>query len=358
MRRSNPARWHWFAWSAAMGCLILPSCSNAPTAEPESSLAEQRVEIEAAPAQRTRISATLETVGTLLPIRATTIVAEIDGIIKRLADSQHAFEFQEGGQQQAVVLGLDIGSMVQPGEILVELDPTDARLDLERSEARLRLAESRLEELQSWKRQEEVEQARAKVDECQAGWQLATEELGRVRRLIDTNATSRSQLDMAEAAERQALATLAQARAALNLATEGPTKEQLAVARAEVSAAEVEVRQRQRDLEKTVIRSPYSAVVTDRFVDIGDRVTAMPRVEIMQIVDPRVLFAEIDVPERFIGRIQEHDSADVAAESGVQAISGRVELINGRIDPETRTFRVRIGVDNRDGRLKPGGLAR
>jgi multidrug efflux pump subunit AcrA (membrane-fusion protein) len=37
---------------------------------------------------------------------------------------------------------------------------------------------------------------------------------------------------------------------------------------------------------------------------------------------------------------------------------GRVELINGRVDPETRTFRARVGIDNRAGRLKAGGLAR
>ena len=33
-------------------------------------------------------------------------------------------------------------------------------------------------------------------------------------------------------------------------------------------------------------------------------------------------------------------------------------MINGRVDPETRTFRARIGIDNRTGRLKAGGLAR
>jgi hypothetical protein len=110
-------------------------------------------------------------------------------------------------------------------------------------------------------------------------------------------------------------------------------------------------------LEKTVIRSPYTAVITDRYVDVGDRLTAMPRVEIMQIVDPRVLFAEIDVPERFLGQVREHAPA-VYGSADAEPMVGRVELINGRVDPETRTFRARIGIDNRSGRLKAGGLAR
>ncbi len=358
MRRTNASLANWNHGSAALVCLILLGCTRSQTAVPASSLVEQRVEIEAAPAERSRISSTLETVGTLLPIRATTIVAEIDGIIERLPESQYTFEFQENGQQQAVPLGLDIGSMVQAGDVLVQLDPRDAELDLAQAEARLRLAESRQEELQSWKRREEVQQAQATVDECQAAWQLATAELERIQRLRDTNATSKAQLDMAEAAEKRAKAALDQASAALDLAKEGPTKEQLAVAKAEVDAANVEVLQRRRDLEKTVIRSPYAAVVTDRLVDIGDRVTAMPRVEIMKIVDPRVLFAEIDVPERFAGLVHQHQPADVYAEADARPIPGKIELINGLVDPETRTFRTRIGIDNRDGRLMPGGLAR
>jgi HlyD family secretion protein len=342
----------------ALGCLLLSGCSASDTTDAGEPLVDQRIEIETVPVQRSRIAATLETMGTLLPIRATTIVSEVDGVIRRLPDSQFAFELEENGQSLSVPLGLDIGSMVQEGDVLVELDPRDAELALEQAEAQMRLAQSRLEELQSWKRKEEVDQARAKVDEAQAHWDLATVELERIRRLVATSSTAQGNLDAAQALEAQSRAALAQARAAFDLATRGPTVEQLAIERAEVASAEIAVRQHQRDLEKTVIRSPYTAVITDRYVDVGDRLTAMPRVEVMQIVDPRVLFAEIDVPERFLGQLREHAPAEVYASADAEPLVGRVELINGRVDPETRTFRARIGIDNRSGRLKAGGLAR
>ena len=115
------------------------------------------------------------------------------------------------------------------------------------------------------------------------------------------------------AAAQQARAALAEAEAALALAKAGPTPQQIAVARAELQSAEVEVRKRERELEKTIIRCPYPAVVTDRFVGVGDRVTAMPRVEIMQIADPRMLFAEVDVPERHLGQVNLDDVAEVKA---------------------------------------------
>jgi HlyD family secretion protein len=343
--------------SGAVG-LLCSGCSWSSSAEAEGGLVEQRIEIQTVLAQQTRIATTLQTVGTLLPIRATTIVSEVDGVILRLPDSRFAVQLEEDGRPLSVPLGLDIGSMVQEGDVLVELDPRDAELALEQARARVRLAQSRLEELQSWKRKEEVDQAQAKVDEAQAHWDLATVELERVRRLAATKTASQGQLDAAQASEAQSRAAVAQARAALELATRGPTVEQLAVAQAEVAQAEVSVRQHQRDLEKTVIRSPYPAVITDRYVDVGDRLTAMPRVEIMQIVDPRVLFAEIDVPERLLGLVREQAAARVYGPADAEPILGRIELINQRVDPETRTFRARVGIDNRAGRLKAGGLAR
>lgn len=94
---------------------------------------------------------------------------------------------------------------------------------------------------------------------------------------------------------------------------------------------------------------PVSAVITDRYVGVGDRVTAMPRVEIMDIADPRMLFAQIDVPEKYLGLVKLDNVAEIQLPRSREAVSGKVELMNGRVDPETRTFRVRIGIDNRQG---------
>jgi membrane fusion protein (multidrug efflux system) len=140
------------------------------------------------------------------------------------------------------------------------------------------------------------------------------------------------------------------------MAKAGPTDEEVAVAQASVDAATARVAQAQEKLDDTTIHAPYDAVITDRYVDVGDRVTAMPRVEIMQIIDPRLLFAQIAVPERYQAAVELDDVARVTAEGIDQSFPGRIDLINAKIDPETRTFRVRATIDNRDGRLKAGGF--
>ncbi|MBM4090423.1 MAG: efflux RND transporter periplasmic adaptor subunit, partial [Planctomycetes bacterium] len=106
------------------------------------------------------------------------------------------------------------------------------------------------------------------------------------------------------------------------------------------------------------IRAPYDAVIADRYVDVGDRVTAMPRVEIMQIIDAQALFAQVSVPERYQGAVQLGDLATVVAEGVATTVPARVDLINAKIDPETRTFRARATIDNRQGLLRAGGFVR
>lgn len=349
----------WRSLICVLSCLLAVGCSRTNPSEDAVDAMDDRVEIETIPVRRSQITATLETMGTLLPVRSATIVSEVDGVIATLPDSDRVVTYDEDGQQKSAALGLDIGSWVDEGDVLVGLNPKDFELALQEAEARKTLLEKRLVDLvNSGRREERIQQLEAAVDEARAALELAQAELRRNERLLATGATTAGDHEEAQAAAQQAAAAFSQAEAALTMAKVGPTDEQLAVAQAEIDAAEVEVARRRRDLEKATIRSPYPAVITDRYVGVGDRVTAMPRVEIMDIVDPRMLFAEIDVPERYLGVVKLDDMAAIRLPRRREVIQGKVELINARIDPETRTFRARIGMDNRKGLFKPGGFAR
>ena len=93
------------------------------------------------------------------------------------------------------------------------------------------------------------------------------------------------------------------AKANVSIAKAGPTESELAVAEAIVAQNENEVEIAQERLKKTVILSPYDAVVTDRYMGVGDRVTALPRVEIMEIMDLSLVIVKVGVPERFFGKV-------------------------------------------------------
>ena len=350
------------ALALAMLVLALPGCKqHEATATVSDQAADAIIEVPIAPVTRHPMATKLELVGTLIPVRATTVVSDVDGIIQSFPLSNRRLDFSTNdssgtGRTESVTLGLDLGHKVRQGEVLVQIDPVDFQLNLQVAEANLEMAKRNLDDLLAWRRPEEVEQTRGAYEEAAASYQRALADLRRSEQLLSKRAISQGEYDGSLMAERTAAAAVKQAQAALKLAEAGPTRQQIAVAEAQVKTAQAEVAIRQEKLDKTTIHAPYDAVIADRYVDVGDRVTAMPRVEIMQIIDPRVLFAQIDVPERYQGHIRLDDTAEITAAGIAQPFPGRVDLINSKIDTETRTFRVRVTIDNRRELLKAGGF--
>lgn len=64
--------------------------------------------------------------------------------------------------------------------------------------------------------------------------------------------------------------------------------------------------------------------------------------------------AEKDLPQMFVGQTA-HITPNAYAE---RAFEGKVKYIGDLLDPDTRTVQVRVAIDNREGRFKPGMFAR
>lgn len=314
--------------------------------------------VDVAMVGRASIRAELDVVGTLLPVRATTIVSDVDGRIASFPSSERLIEIEDAGQTTSQALGLDLGHAVRTGDVLVQVDRIDFELALQTAKAEHELAKLNLKHLLAWQRHEEVQRLEAVWEEAQAANDRAQADLRRAEQLRASRSVSQGQFDETSAAARMAAAAVRQAEAALATAKAGPTAEEAAVAEAQVAAAAARVAVQQEKLDKTTIRAPYDAVIVERYVDVGDRVTAMPRVEIMQIIDPQILFAQVSVPERYQGVVRLGDLAAVAADGVATTVAARIDLINAMVDPATRTFRVRATIDNRQGILKPGGFVR
>lgn len=314
------------------------------------------LKVEVVDIQPQRIDTTLRLVGTLIPIRATTIATEVDGTIKSFPLSDRKIVYEENGKTCSITLGLDLGQKVRKGEIICQIDPADSQLALDVAQASLQLVRGDLANLLAWKRPEEVAQLDAQLDEARATHARAAADLERSKKLLKRQTTSQSIHDEMVMVERTAAAGVRRAEAALALAKAGPTVEQINVGKAHIEAAQAEVARATETLRKTSIRAPYDAVVSDRYVDVGSRVTSMPMVDIMQLIDPRVLLAQVAMPEQYQGMVKLDSVAMVSAAGVSRAVPAVVDLINSMIDPETRTFRVRVTIDNRKDIFKAGGF--
>lgn len=332
-------------WMIALAVPAVVGCSGR-VADEGAALEDLPVlEIDAVvPVERSHITESLELVGTLYPWRFASITPEVEGVIARVPFAEKEIGAEVGGRKFSMPIFVDIGHEVKEGAVLTEIDKRPFQLALGAAQAKLDVANRELANLLAWKRPEEVLQLEAHAEEADALLKRAELDLGRVERLGVRQAVSQSERDAASAARSTALAAKKRADAALELAKAGPTPEQIEVAQAQVELAQAEVAMRQDDLDKCTILCPYDAVIVDRLAGVGDRVT--PQSPIMQIIDPEFLLAQVAVPEKYQHLVRVNDLATVQSPGVSQRVRGLVALVNEKIDPETRTFRVRVGVEN------------
>jgi len=213
---------------------------------------------------------------------------------------------------------------VKRGDILVRLDDTDARIALAKVEAewqRVRrqygqvIANGDALSAQVRAGDAEVGRARAQLDIATAAFAKAKIDLDRRQQLADSGAVSGEELTIVRNAYAAAQGNLAQARAGLAQANaarasaEGSHAANDALVAGttidtnpDVAAAKAKLDQARLDLARTVIRAPIDGVVTNRQVQIGQRVA--PGNPVMTIVPVRTVYVDANFKEGQLGRVR------------------------------------------------------
>jgi len=213
---------------------------------------------------------------------------------------------------------------VKRGDILIRLDDTDARIALAKAEAewqRVRrqygqvIANGDALSAQVRAGDAEVGRARAQLDIATAAFAKAKIDLDRRQHLADSGAVSGEELTIVRNAYAAAQGNLAQARAGLAQANaarasaEGSHAANDALVAGttidtnpDVAAAKAKLDQARVDLARTVIRAPIDGVVTNRQVQIGQRVA--PGNPVMTIVPVRTVYVDANFKEGELGRVR------------------------------------------------------
>ena len=306
--------------------------------------------------KRRSISAKSEFTGSLLPARGTQVMAEVEGIAESFADIGPLVEADVDGKHYSVRLAIQPGTKVQEGQVLVQLERTNFELDVAIAKARVDKAKADLAKLIAWERAESIDRLKAAVSEAQARKKLAEADYGRSLTLSRQSAASLGEVERAETELAAAEALLVSQQAMLREAEAGPTKEEIAVSETMITQAEAELKLKQRLLEKTAVRVPYDGVLTQINVYKGARVSPATG-PLFEILDLRYVAAEVGIPESYIGKIKMQDMAQVLIAGVPNPVPGMVVGINEKVDPESRSYRIRVGVDNEHGKFKSGQFA-
>ena len=105
-------------------------------------------------------------------------------------------------------------------------------------------------------------------------------------------------------------------------------------------------------LEYATVRSPFSGIVTERLVEVGNLVNANDVVFRTADLDP--LLARIYVPEKDIAQVRPGQSVRITVEGSDQTHTGRVARISPIVDPQSGTVKVTVEIRDRNGTLRPG----
>jgi membrane fusion protein (multidrug efflux system) len=183
---------------------------------------------------------------------------------------------------------------VKQGQVLVQIDPADAKVALDQAQAELDQATRKVrgyyanEQALSGQvavRAADITKADAQIMSAQSDLDRARTELGRRQRLAQSGAVSGDELTQAENQERGAEAALTEARAAKTQAeaNRGAALGTQAVNTAlisgaapgenpEIAAARAKVDQAQLDYDRTTLRAPFDGVIAKKNVALGERV--------------------------------------------------------------------------------------
>lgn len=219
----------------------------------------------------------------------------LDGTVE--AVNQSTVSAQTRGQVEQILF--DIDDYVEQGALIAVLRDTEQKARLDQAAAELKEAGARLQE--------------------------ARQEHSRIKDIYEKQLVSQSAMDKAGA--------------------------QLKAARARNQAAEAGLEQAREQYEYTRIRAPYSGIVTQRYIEVGE--TANPGQRLMSGLSLDQLRVSVDVPQSLIADVRRVGKASIQ-----QPGNGFISAENLTIFPfahqGSNTFQVRLDLPSGISGLFPG----
>ena len=219
----------------------------------------------------------------------------LDGTVEAI--NRTTVSAQTSGQVEEILF--DVDDFVDQGEVLIKLKETEQKARLRQSEADLKEAIARLQE--------------------------AEDEFKRISGMHKKQLVSQSQMDKATTALKSARARQDSASAGLIQASE--------------------------QFEYTRIKAPYSGIVTERHVQVGE--VASPGQPLISGISLDQLRVVVDVPQSLIPTIREQDKARVLLPGG-DVIDAVKLTIFPYAHAGSNTFKVRVDLPEGIANLFPG----
>ncbi len=220
----------------------------------------------------------------------------LDGVIE--AVNRSTVSAQTAGRVEEIMV--DVNDVVVQGAPIVRIRNIEQRAGLEAAQANLREAEARFIEAEA--------------------------EYQRIRSVYERQLVAKAQMDSATAT--------------------------LNAAKARLEAAQAGVAQARESLGYTIVNAPYSGIVLERHVELGESV--QPGKPLMTGFSLEELRVVVNVPQRLIEPVRQHQQARVLPLNGGEGIAAEKLIFFPYADPQSNVFKVRVYLPKKTEGLYPG----
>lgn len=260
-----------------------------------------------------RYSESLTLSGNIIPTESVKVSFKIPGIITNVLVNE--------------------GDVVKKGQPIATMSQTDYLIGVKAAQS----------EFEATKMQIESE-IPANINQAKAQYDLTQVSYERSKILFEQGAISKAELDAISA------------KLIIDENIYNQAMEANAIALAKLQMAQASLEAAEMNIQDTTIYSPINGIILQKVAATGEITSAgYPVVAIGQIDQ---VWAQIGVPSESINAIKTGQKTSVYVYDTDQTLEGVVDEINALADLKTRTFPVRILIDNSEKKLKPGMMSK
>lgn len=218
------------------------------------------------------------------------------------------------------------GQNVPAGAVLVRIDNPETVAKDEQMKAAKVVAEAQLANVLVGTRAETIAAKKAELERAQAALVLAQKTFDRTQTLTQQGNAPQARLDQVTDTLHEAERGVDQAKSAHDQAVNGYTKEERAIARANVEKADADIQSVRSILDQLVVYAPVASQIYQRNVEPGEYVS--PGVPLVTLIDLGDVWVHFDLREDLVKGLEVGDRLDVHIPAlGDRLVTVEVKLI-------------------------------
>ena len=273
-----------------------------------------------------------------------------------------SLSFRSGGRVSEVKV--DEGAIVKKGDVLALLDAEPLNNNVQSASATVAALAARNTMMHLGYRQEDIEQAKAKVVVAEAALVNAEKQFIRQSALVTEQATTQHLVDDVRSARDQASAQLKVAQQQALEMQRGYRKEEIAESDAQLAQARANLASAQLALADAVLVAPSDGIVLTRAIEVGTMVQAGTAAFNLSLTKPVWVRAYVPEPQLGLFPAGAHVTLVTDSRPGkpyhgvVGFVSPTAEFTPKSVETtDLRTslvYRIRVVVDDADVQLRQG----